>query len=210
MVLPYNVLSYIKLLRGGWKGFWHLTFWAFFLTFWHTWKILWHKLTANFYVFWHFVYLVWHFDMKNKVLTAKSEKEQMTYYQFIPNKWYVISLFQRAIEQFCFYTVSSIMKRQGVWWLAFLPTNSDNLAFLPGPTQRFVACTYLVLTFVGTYFRGDRNGCISRVHTFADLPSKCCKNPQNCLKMTEFSKITFFAGANFANFVKIRQKLIPA
>ena len=56
----------------------------------------------------------------------------------------------------------------------------------------------MVLIFAGTYFRGDRNDRISRVYIiFADSPLKCCKNPQNCLKMTEFSKITFFAGTNF-------------
>ena len=49
----------------------------------------------------------------------------------------------------------------------------------------------LVLIFTSTYFRGDRNDRISRVHIFADSPSKCCKNLKNCLKMTEFSKITF-------------------
>ena len=60
--------------------------------------------------------------------------------------------------------------------------------------------TLLVLIFMGTYFRGCRNDRISQVHT--DLLSKCCKNPQNCLKMTEFSKITFSRVQIFANFVR--------
>ena len=65
---------------------------------------------------------------------------------------------------------------------------------------------YLIgINFPGTYFRGDRNHRISRVYIFADSPPKCCKNPQSCLKMTEFSKIPFFAGTNFANFVKNRE-----
>ena len=39
------------------------------------------------------------------------------------------------------------------------------------------------------------------------------KTPQNCLKMTQFSKIIFFAGANFRELCKKprnRRKLIPA
>ena len=62
--------------------------------------------------------------------------------------------------------------------------------------------TLLVLIFAGTYFRGDRDDRISRVYIFADLSSKCCKNPQNCQKVTEFSKIIFFAGTNFRKLCK--------
>ena len=57
--------------------------------------------------------------------------------------------------------------------------------------------TLLVLIFTGIYIRGDINDCTSQADIFADFPPKCCKNPQNCLKMTEFSKITSFAGTNF-------------
>ena len=39
--------------------------------------------------------------------------------------------------------------------------------------------TLLVLIFAGTYFRSDINDHISRVHIFADLPSKCCKYLSN-------------------------------
>ena len=56
--------------------------------------------------------------------------------------------------------------------------------------------TLLVLIFAGIYLRGDRNDRISWVYIFTDLPSKCCKNPENYLIMREFSKITFFAGTN--------------
>ena len=66
---------------------------------------------------------------------------------------------------------------------------------------------------IGINFRCDRNDRISRVYIFADLPSKCCENPRNCLKMTEFSKISFFAGTNFHKlYQKPRnpRKLIPA
>ena len=69
---------------------------------------------------------------------------------------------------------------------------------------------FLVLIFMGTYFRGDRNDRISWVYIFADSPSKCCKNPQNCLKMTEFPKKNFFAGTNFREPCHDPQKLIPA
>ena len=57
--------------------------------------------------------------------------------------------------------------------------------------------TLLVLIFAGTYFRGDRNDSIPQVHIFEVSPSKCYRNPQNCLRMTEFSKTAFFAGTNF-------------
>ena len=50
---------------------------------------------------------------------------------------------------------------------------------------------------IGINFRGDRQDSMSRVYIFADSASKCCKNPQNCQKMTEFSEITLFAGTNF-------------
>ena len=39
-------------------------------------------------------------------------------------------------------------------------------------------CTLLVLIFVGTYFRGDRNDRISQVYFFPDSPLKCCKIPK--------------------------------
>ena len=64
-----------------------------------------------------------------------------------------------------------------------------NLTKLPAPWH----LRYLT----GINFRGDRNDRISRVYIFEDSPSKCRKNSQNCLKMTEFSKIAFFAGTTF-------------
>ena len=73
------------------------------------------------------------------------------------------------------------------------------------PTSGQVALILLVLIFVGTYFRGDRNDRIWLIYIFADSPSKCCKNPQNCLKMTEFSKITFLRVQIFANFVRYHE-----
>ena len=72
--------------------------------------------------------------------------------------------------------------------------------------------TLLVFIFAGTYFGGDRNDLILRLYIFADSPSKCCKNPQNWLKMTEFSKITFSLGTYFGKLCQKRQnprKSIP-
>ena len=50
------------------------------------------------------------------------------------------------------------------------------------------------------------------VYIFGDSPSKCCKSPQNCPKMIEFSKITFFVGTNFRELCqkpRNLRKLIP-
>ena len=62
--------------------------------------------------------------------------------------------------------------------------------------------TLLLFIFAGTSFRGDRNYRISQLYIFADSPSKCCKNPQNCLKMTIFQNKHISQVQIFANFVK--------
>ena len=70
--------------------------------------------------------------------------------------------------------------------------------------------TLLVLIFAGTYFRGDRSNRISRIrHLNA---TSCCENPQNCLRMAEFLKITIFTDTNFREFCpkpRNPRKLMP-
>ena len=57
--------------------------------------------------------------------------------------------------------------------------------------------TLLVLIFAGTYFCGDRNERVSGGIYFRGFAIEIQQNPQNCLKMTESSKMTFVAGTNF-------------
>ena len=62
-----------------------------------------------------------------------------------------------------------------------------------------IRTTLLVLIFGGTYFLCDRNDRNLGVYIFADSPSKCCKNPQNYLKIKESRfKNNIFRGYKFS------------
>ena len=56
----------------------------------------------------------------------------------------------------------------------------------------------MVLIFTGTYFSGDRNDRISRVHIFADSPSKMLQKSPELPKNDRIFQDNIFRGYRFS------------